>query len=153
MNANQATIEQWAYRLGLGGLLPFFALTLVVWFAPTALGGLAPEAQVLYAASILTFIGAVHWGLVLGASDGGPVAGTLIWSVLPSLYSWLVALLPPVQALPLMAVGLLIAWLVDRLTMVRYPFYAWFMRLRTVLTCGAVLSLALSWARVLGLGD
>ncbi len=151
MSETSATVERWAYRLGLGGLIPFVGLTLLVWIMPNALGGLAPEAQVLYAASILTFVGAVHWGVALtsDSQSAATVGPSMLWSVVPSLYCWLVALLPPVQALPLLAAGLLIAWLVDRAIYPRFGVPAWFMRLRTVLTGVAATSLVLTWVALL----
>jgi hypothetical protein len=154
------SIQRWAFRLGLGGLIPFIGLAALAWLAPDTLGGLVPEMQVMYAVVILTFIGAIHWGIGLASLQAAQpervgeqrIALSMVWSVLPSLYCWVVALLPPIQALPLLTAGLLIAWLVDRVLYARYSTPAWFMRLRTLLSFGAGTGLLATWAALLVAG-
>ena len=91
-----------AWPLGLGGLLPFLAGLVAV-----ALGqGWAGFALAAYGAAILSFLGAVHWGLALAAPE--QASGTrLIGGVIPSLVAWLALLAPVPMGLALLGVGLI----------------------------------------------
>ena len=92
--------------LGHGGLLPFVALALAAW-----LGGEwaepARQAQLAYGAVILSFVGALHWGLAMAAPglDARARSGRYVWSVVPSLMGWVALLLPGVAGFWLLAVG------------------------------------------------
>jgi hypothetical protein len=104
--------------LGYGGLLPFIALALLVYFAKApALQSVALEGLALYAVTILSFVGAVSWGIALAdpvLSD--PQRRRLfIFSVLPALMVWLAWFLPAgrPQLLSLAALTLII-FLIDR---------------------------------------
>ena len=63
----------WTGRLlGLGGLVPFVAAALGAWLTGDgrwAFGGL------LYGAIILSFLGGIQWGLVLGEGAEAPRGG------------------------------------------------------------------------------
>lgn len=139
--------RRWAWWLGLGGLAPFVAHAAVVWVAPAALREWALHSQVLYAAAILTFIGALHWSLALAAPtlSGASRRFGLVWSVVPSLWCWVAAQWPPRTALLLMAAGLVVALLVDLATYRKLPLPAWFTGLRLLLTVVATLALAATW--------
>ena len=52
--------ERVATGLGYAGLLPFFGGLALLWYPPMA--DLGISALTLYAAVILSFVGAVHWG-------------------------------------------------------------------------------------------
>ena len=71
-----------AQRLGFLGLLPFIGLTLAalldLW-APLAI-----ELFILYSAIIFSFLGGIHWGLVM-RSDDTDHSRALHWSMLPSI--------------------------------------------------------------------
>ncbi len=49
-----------AAALGAGGLIPFIAGAVVVWLPFPALAPYAIQGQLWYAATILSFLGAVH---------------------------------------------------------------------------------------------
>jgi hypothetical protein len=91
-----------AWPLGLAGLLPFLAGLVAV-----SLGqGWAAFALAAYGAAILSFLGAVHWGLALAAPE--QAAGTrLIGGVMPSLVAWLALLAPLPVGLALLGAGLI----------------------------------------------
>lgn len=111
-----------AVLLGLGGLIPFLgcgagAVALgPEWAARSLL------ALVAYGACILSFLGAVHWGLALGSAalpPGGlqlltdqPIAvlrARLVLGVLPALIGWVALLVaffgPPSAALAVLVFG------------------------------------------------
>ncbi len=125
--------------LGLAGLLPFLAAALLSWTAPEAWRGIALYALAAYGAVILSFLGAVHWGLALRApaAEAWALAPRLGLGVLPSLLGWVALLLPPLPGLSLLALGILGTALVEtraaRLGLLP-PAY---LRLRWMLSLGA----------------
>ena len=80
--------------LGYGGLVPFFALAVAL-----LLGSDLPLLEnvrldwwlAAYAAIILSFLGAVHWGVALGMQDTlneRELGQLLMFSVVPSVLAW-----------------------------------------------------------------
>ncbi|HBH39508.1 MAG TPA: DUF3429 domain-containing protein [Curvibacter sp.] len=139
--------------LGYGGLLPFVVGALGLLLLPK--GHALWQAMLLgYAAIILSFVGALHWGFAMSApAANAPRLYT--WSVVPALLGWLALLLPGV--LPLLgsdsrtgtamaAVLLILAYaahyLQDRRLGRVQPLPHWYLPLRLRLSSGAVLALA-----------
>jgi hypothetical protein len=180
-----------AQLLGFAGLLPFFGLTLAIW---AVLGTIADDmteeqvafrrswagflffAQLLYTAIIVTFLGAVHWGLAMAnlgwerqrspvgprINDGGE--GTprmegptrqMLWSVVPSLFAWAILL-----AFQLMQTGrlALVAMMILVFVCYRADHNAarfdlgpeWYVELRRVLTIAVLIALAGTFAAMMG---
>ena len=104
-----------AVVLGLGGLLPFLGCTIGIIAFP----GDVPvpnlvQAIIDYGAVILSFLGAVHWGLALEPAPSVSAPGQaaldgrrLALGVLPALVGWS-ALLVTLVSSPLIAIVLLI---------------------------------------------
>lgn len=139
--------QRFAWILGLAGLLPFFALAVFSWLSPPAeLGGVL-KAQAHYAASIFTFLGALHWGVVLARSEitDGRAVTRLLWSVLPSITAWILTLYGVRVALPGLFAGLLLALVIDWRLYRGTGVPAWFMPLRLVLSMGALACVGASW--------
>lgn len=72
--------------LGYGGLLPFGLGALGLLFMPTG-HALWQTLLLAYAAIILSFVGALHWGFAMGA-DASDAPGLYSWSVVPALLGW-----------------------------------------------------------------
>jgi hypothetical protein len=88
--------QRFATLLGNFGLLPFYALALAAWLPLDPVPARLIElAFIAYAAVILSFLGAVHWGLALATPqlDRTQTRHALGWGVLPSLLGWLALLL------------------------------------------------------------
>ncbi|QQZ27566.1 DUF3429 domain-containing protein [Thiothrix subterranea] len=109
------------WRLGYGGLVPFFALTVAL-----LLGMDVPLLESVrldwwlaaYAALILSFLGAVHWGVALGMQDTlneSELGKLLLFSVVPSVLAWFALLLPIQWALFVLAGLVVFAYVVDAL--------------------------------------
>jgi hypothetical protein len=102
-----------AQALGYGGLLPFVSLVLASYL-------LAPEYQAHllsalrgYGVTILSFLGAIHWGLTMRAATTAS-SRMLVWGVLPSLVAWVALMLPVASGLWLLAACLWACLAVDR---------------------------------------
>jgi hypothetical protein len=148
-------VQRQAQWLGNLGLLPFFALALATWLpvAPPHTG-LPAWLLVGYAAVILSFLGAVHWGFALltPGLTRAQARQALLWSVVPSLLGWLALALalgglPPAVVLLLLIADFVLCRLMDgALLRVFTTAPAWYLPLRTRLTVGACLALALALA-------
>jgi hypothetical protein len=134
--------QRLAFGLGLSGLLPFVGLAMAAWWFSPAWAGWAIRAQILYGASILAFLGGLHWGFALsGRLSTRVTRAALGWSVVPSLIAGAAAGMPDRWALFGLAGGLALAWAVDQRAWRHYGVGGWFLRLRSLLTVVATLSL------------
>jgi hypothetical protein len=134
-------LSVWAQRMGYGGLIPFVALALAVCLAAPAARATSSQALLAYAACIASFLGAIHWGLVMRDAARQSLAA-LGWGVLPSLLAWVALLLGPPLGLWMMAILLWLCFAVDRVVYPRLQLQVWLpMRLRLTLvasaSCGA----------------
>ena len=130
--------SQWAQGLGYGGLIPFVGLALAVWLQDPPDRARSLLALQGYGATILSFLGAIHWGLVMREASGQPT-GWLVWGVTPSLVAWVALLLNPAAGLWLIAAGLWACFVVDRMTYPKFGVRVW-LPMRLVLTMVASLS-------------
>jgi hypothetical protein len=139
--------QRFAWILGLAGLLPFFTHALFSWLVPPSelLGVLRSQAH--YAASVLAFLGALHWGVTIASPSivDGAAAGRMVWSVVPALWCWVATLYPVDLSLPMLFAGLALALVVDGRLYRDTPVPRWFLALRAVLSVGALLSVGASW--------
>ncbi len=132
---------QW---LGYGGLLPFGGLAgLSLWMEPSC--ALFASALLAYGASILSFMGAIHWGLAM--RDGhAPDHKLLLWGVLPSLAAWLALLAGAALGLWAVVAGLWVCFAVDRSVYPRFSLQGW-LPMRLALTTVATLACGLvAWS-------
>lgn len=134
-----------AYRtLGYAGLLPFLAGALgVLLLGDPGARQLAERALIGYGAVILSFLGAVHWGLMLGR----PVPrqhGILIAGVLPSLVGWMTLLLSHDHALAVQIAAFGAFWLYEHRVLGTEVLPANYLSTRRVLTLVACAALAIA---------
>ena len=126
--------------LGWAGLIPFGLAALGTHSGINALVLYGLLGGTAYGAVILSFLGAVHWGLAM-QDDRSPY--WYVWSITPALFGFASLVLLDVEMrivtlIPLFA----LAWLVDRQAAKRHLIPNWYMRLRSMLTAGALISLA-----------
>ena len=98
--------------LGYAGLVPFVAAVLAMALLEGESRSFAVRALVAYGAVILSFLGAVHWGLLL-REPVAAVQARLAVGVLPSLAGWVALLLPHRYALALLVVSFGGFWLYE----------------------------------------
>jgi hypothetical protein len=142
---SEASAPMPAIVLGVGGILPFVALTAIIGLGPESWYGYWLVALSYYGAVILAFVGALHWAYaVKRVVPSGEAWLQYGFSVAPSLIAWLSLLFPVWTALRLQAAALLLCYVFD-VAMARIdPMPAWFMRLRAGLTGVAATSLILA---------
>jgi hypothetical protein len=121
--------------IGLAGAMPFLN-------GPPRL--LVAHALVAYGATILSFLGGVHWGLAIGSQssrDDGKLGARLTLSVCPSLAGWAALLVAETPGLIILAIAVAaMLWVDIRASRVREA-PPWYARLRIPLTCIVVATL------------
>jgi hypothetical protein len=133
--------------LGYAGLIPFIALSISSWL-PAPLGAESTDLLVLYAAIILSFMGAIHWGAAL-VNDTRHNSAHYTASVIPALVAWLAVLTAPPIAISLLLVSFIMLYRHDRNVNDQLGFAAWYLPLRKQLT--VVVSICLSLALIASL--
>ncbi|KAI3434799.1 hypothetical protein D9Q98_002857 [Chlorella vulgaris] len=143
--------------LGFAGVLPFWVfspavapllpLDLLLDPAMLAATGLL---QVGYGATILSFLGGVHWGLAM-TNVGGDLAFKMadqryLWSVLPCLMAWPTIAMPTAAAAGIQAGLFTAVYFVDRSWAGKGLLPPWYINMRLPLTLMAVGGLALTAA-------
>ncbi|MBP6901721.1 MAG: DUF3429 domain-containing protein [Burkholderiaceae bacterium] len=108
----QAPVSDTARLLGHLGLAPFVLGALLVWVVNAEAHPYATLALSAYAASIVSFLGGIHWGL--GFRLSAPPASLFVWGVVPSLIAWLAVMMPASAGLVVHGVMLLVCYAVDR---------------------------------------
>lgn len=141
------TVPPPALWLGLAGLVPFIAGAGLAWVAIARdaawLVTIALQAQQAYGAVILSFMGAVHWGLAVAGHGGArPDWRMLGIAVLPALAGWVALLLAGAAGTVLLLLGFAGIYLYDQARVRAGHAPAWYPDLRQPLTGGVLLSLA-----------
>jgi len=125
----------WANRLGYAGLLPFVFLAVAIWVVEPDHRALLGLALASYGAVIASFLGAIHWGLVM--RDSSKQSLTLLgWGVVPSLVAWVAVMLSSPTDLLALAALLWACFAVDRVIYPRFLLKGW-LSMRLILTCVA----------------
>jgi uncharacterized membrane protein HdeD (DUF308 family) len=118
METDKKKISPTAFKLGLAGLIPFVVLAGSSFAIPSSYKDLILLCMLAYAASISSFLGAVHWGLTM--RDANPNRMYLIWGVIPSLIAWISLMLRPDLGLWLITTLLWVCLIIDAKI---YPSY------------------------------
>jgi len=131
-------LPAFAQWLGYAGLIPFVVLAAMMWWLPATNRMAAALALTAYGATITSFLGAIHWGLVMrGQTERNPTSH-FVWGVVPSLLAWIALLLAPSAGLVLLAVVLALCFAVDRATYAQFGLEHWLrLRLHLSLVAGA----------------
>ena len=128
--------------IGYCGLVPFVGLSL--WYAMTedaARAGFILNALTAYAAIILSFVGAIHWGRSLHEPHMVKSNLLQIISIIPVLLSWAAMLVPPEAGLLVLIIGFSLIYLFDR---IQYRELYWMQKIRFNLSMGAIFTLMIS---------
>ena len=136
LSGNRST----AKTLGYAGLIPFVIFSIGSW---TTLPYVADSTHVLitYAAIILSFMGAIHWGATI-SNAARQHSKNLVVSVMPALAAWFALLLPEIFALVILFVGFILLIAYDLAVAKSQAFPNWYISMRIRLTFVVILCLA-----------
>lgn len=100
MNEISSQTQQTSVRLAWAGVIPFIvsaAMGIIGIYQAPAL-----HAFLIYSAVILSFLGGIHWGLIMRGNLDRP-QGRLLICIAPPLTAWIaVAFLPPLLTLAIL---------------------------------------------------
>jgi hypothetical protein len=132
--------ESTAKVLGYAGLIPFVVFSIGCWIPLPMITNVA-QILIAYAAVILSFMGAVHWGVAMSSTDQqrGKV---FIASVIPALIAWPALLLSQPLAMSVLLSGFIGLYAYDRSVEKSQALPDWYIPLRTRLTFTVALCLA-----------
>ena len=141
------------------GLIPFLACAALVWILPYPWNAFALDVQLYYGAVVLSFLGAVHWGLAMagtGAGKEGAAAACtwtrLGWAVAPALVGWLSVIMVPLVGLITQILAFTAAFFGDVRAARLGLAPLWYTRLRRPLTALVLVSLGVALLRVVWRG-
>jgi hypothetical protein len=129
-----------AKLLGYAGLIPFVALSALQCFLSTS-----PHREIFtlslvaYGASIVSFLGAIHWGFAM--QQVAPNRLLLLWGVVPSLLGWLSVVLGSTSGLLILTTTLWLCFVIDYRIYPKFELAQWLV-MRFILTTVASVSLA-----------
>jgi hypothetical protein len=150
MNAVDNKPPSSALWLGGLGAVPFLGLAAAIPFLAGAQQAFAMQALVGYGATILSFLGGVHWGMAIQTRhDALPATlwARLILSVIPSLAAWSALLAGGRPGLVILAASIAAMLWVDFQAARAGHAPAWYLKLRIPLTAVVVSALLFAaWA-------
>lgn len=125
-----------ALTLGVAGLVPFVGLFIAEIWGLEPFGRAPMLVLAQYAATTLSFMGAIHWGLAMGEFGGRRDASwTYAASVVPALIAWFaLAFFPLPVALRIMSAAYALLLFYDMGAVRRGFAPAWYTNLRWPLT-------------------
>ena len=137
--------------LGYAGVLPFVGIALVAW-VDAAHAPLWRFTLLAYGAVIVSFVGALHWGVAMTASRaddglGHRWSGLYAWSVVPALLAWAALLAYTLLVhgaawgVALLVLAFLVHYVLDRRMARAMNMPSWYLPLRLRLTAVACLCL------------
>ncbi len=143
-HSDKSAIPVAALAFGVAGLIPFVALSIAGFLRSGFIQSEIVFMLICYAAVILSFLGGVHWGVVLGLPDHLSVKRLAI-SVVPSLVAWIALLMPENTAVIMLFSAFVIMLPIDMFAVKNQLFPDWYLRLRVGLTTVVCLSLLLTF--------
>ena len=128
--------------LGYGGLVPFVVLAAATLVDRTR-AGLWHDDLLAYAAVILSFVGALHWGLAMTAGlEASQRNAMYAWSVVPSLIAFVALMVRSALGDALMIGGFTAHYWRDVRLAATAELPAWYLPLRRRLSAVAILCIA-----------
>ena len=133
-------LQQLSKLLGYAGLIPFIVFSMSTWVTLPLVGN--PHFVLMtYAAIILSFMGAIHWGLAMSRSSDIQLV-ELGLSVIPALIGWLALLITAVYGYVLLILSFIVLFIADKFASKAGLLPDWYLSMRAVLTTIVTLSMA-----------
>ena len=135
--------------LSILGLLPFFFGLIDLLFNKNNLFFVINLPK-YYGSIILTFLGAVYWGIILNDSHKNLIPDKvktfiICWSIIPSLWSSLILIYNHNITIIVLAICYIIVQFVDEFVIKYFKFPIWYLFLRRLLTIIVILILIFAY--------
>ncbi len=139
-----------AVGLAMAALVPFVTGALGLWVTPEAWRMWVMDELLAFAAVILAFMGAIHWGLAMRAdetSNNAPVQLGL--SVIPPLLGWFALSLPIDFAIPVFFFAFGTLYFADIWAVKHGLAPTWYPQLRRPISLVVIASMIIAWGATL----
>ena len=110
--AGTAPINPIAKRIAYAGLIPFVLGAVLVWLVREDAHPYVTDGLSRYAAIVISFLGAIHWGL--GFRQTVPSPAPFIWGVVPAMLAWIASTMPAYAGLAVEGFLLIGCYIADR---------------------------------------
>ena len=124
--------EKIAKTLGYAGLIPFITFSIGCWIEIPYLYNTV-YILITYAAIILSFMGAIHWGMAMSKTNNKQNKH-FITSVIPALVAWFSLLIPEFFSLIILLIGFFLLLSLDLAVEKSQGFPNWYIHMRIKLT-------------------
>ena len=142
MQINLSSPTLTARAIGYSGLIPFIGLSAMSDLWHDIHHSAILFSLLAYGATIISFLGAIHWGLAMREEQPDHIA--IIWGVIPSLVAWCSLIVDTYWGLAIQVITLWVCFFVDYK---RYPQFGvselLSMRLQLTVIAGVCLVLPL----------
>ncbi|MCH9646449.1 MAG: DUF3429 domain-containing protein [Proteobacteria bacterium] len=134
--------EQTAKLLGYSGLIPFILFTIGIWIQIPMVSD-SPYILITYVAVILSFMGAIHWGIAISNPKEDNFRYFII-NVKPALMAWATLLVPESYAIILLVIGFIALIMYDWAAEKSLKLPSWYLPMRKKLTTVVILCLCIT---------
>ncbi len=141
-NSNQKLV----WIIVIIGALPVIILTvtIVLFGGHSSISASLIDAYKVYSAIVLSFLGGIHWGIVLGAENERPASKPLIMSLSAPLIGWSAVFIAEPLCFALLIVGFAGQGAWDNFSAHNGNLPLWFSKIRLTLTLVVILLLAIT---------
>lgn len=139
MNGN----ERVAKSLGYAGLIPFVVFSTGSWLKLPLITS-SQDILIAYAAVILSFMGAVYWGVALTKPET-PVGKYFLVSITPALIAWVTLLKQGQTSIIILMIGFIALLFFEWSTEKTLRLPDWYLPLRNTLTSIVMICLILAF--------
>ena len=140
MQTNLSSPTLTARAIGYAGLIPFIGLSAMSVLWHDIHHSAILFSLLAYGATIISFLGAIHWGLTMRGEQPDRIA--IIWGVFPSLLAWGSLIIDTHWGLAIQLITLWICFLVDYKRYPKFGVGQW-LSMRLLLTVIAGICLVL----------
>ncbi|MDO8290199.1 MAG: DUF3429 domain-containing protein [Parvibaculum sp.] len=136
--------------VGYGVLVPLVAMAMVIVMTyPNAGADAVLKVEITYAATLLSFLGGIRWGIALMAGQTHLHFRPLVFVTLVLPLAWAILFMSPVIALPALMAGYMLIAFGERMGK-KSPVPDWYHRLLVPFTVMVEIALGLSLLVILG---
>ncbi|MCW5626425.1 MAG: DUF3429 domain-containing protein, partial [Burkholderiales bacterium] len=129
MTPHQAPVPATPLWIGAGSLLPFVLLAGALFIVPEAYRPMLHEWLRSWSAVVLTFVGALHWGIAMLHRDMRERERNtaMAWSFVPAVVAWICLLLPQRTGLLLIGAMFVVHFSMDLALAKRFSIADWYL--------------------------
>ena len=129
--------------IGFGGLVPFVFVAIFIWLLDDPFKSFIFLNLINYCLLILSFLGAIHWGININSNFSKSQNIWYVWSIIPVLIPWIsvMGIFEYTELILVFIISFLFSYLVDKKRHKLGVFPRWYLSLRKALTIGVVFSL------------